>query len=96
MAAYIVFNYRINDQESYNPYLAGVPSTLEAHGAEILAADFESEAMEGDAGHVTVVLRFPSKESARNWYQSPEYQKIVGMRTSNCDGIAVMANAAGG
>jgi len=96
MAAYFVFNYRVNDQAAYQPYLAEVPGVLEAHGAEILAADFESEGIEGDAGHVTVVLKFPSKQAAREWYQSPDYQKIIALRTANSDGIAVIANAAGG
>jgi len=96
MAAYMVFNYRINDQESYKPYLAEVPSTLQAHGAEILVADFESDGIEGDAGHVTVVLRFDSKEAATRWYESSEYQDIIALRTDNSDGIAVLANAAGG
>jgi uncharacterized protein (DUF1330 family) len=96
MAAYFVCNYRVTDQEAYQPYLAEVPSVLEAHGAEILAADFESEGIEGDAGHVTVVLKFPSKSAARAWYESPEYQKIIALRTANSDGIAVLANGAGG
>lgn len=95
MSAYLVFNYRINDREAYDPYLAAVPSILEAHGAEILAADFESEAVEGDAGHVTVVLRFPSKEAAKGWYDSPEYQEVIGLRLDNCDGLAVLANGVG-
>jgi uncharacterized protein (DUF1330 family) len=95
MAAYFVFNYRINDQEAYNPYLAEVPKTLEAHGAEILVADFESEVIEGDAGHVSVVLRFPSKEAARKWYESAEYQRIIRSRTDNSVGIATLVNAAG-
>ena len=95
MAAYFVFNYRIDDREAYNPYLAEVPKVLEAHGAEILAADFESEAFEGGAHPVTVVLRFPSKEAARNWYRSPEYQAIIGLRTDHCEGMAAIAGAAG-
>ncbi|APE32406.1 hypothetical protein BOX17_00860 [Halomonas aestuarii] len=95
MSAYLVFNYRINDRDAYDPYLAAVPAILEAHGAEILAADFDSEAVEGDARHVTVVLKFPSKEAARGWYDSPEYQDIIGLRLDNCDGMAVLANGAG-
>lgn len=95
MQGYIVFNYRINDREAYEPYLAQVMETLIAHDAEILVADFESEKIEGDAGHVTVVLKFSSKEAATKWYQSPEYQKILKIRTENSDGIAVLASAAG-
>ena len=95
MAAYMVFNYRITDQDAYQPYLGKVVDTLKAHGAEILVADFESEVIEGDPGHVTVVLRFESKDAARGWFGSPEYTAIVGLRTDSSTGIAVLANAAG-
>jgi uncharacterized protein (DUF1330 family) len=94
MEGYFVFNYRINDRAAYEPYLAQVMQTLIAHDAEILVADFESEKIEGDAGHVTVVLKFPTKEAAYKWYQSPEYQKILKLRTDHCHGIAVLAGAA--
>lgn len=95
MQAYFVLNYRINNREAYEPYLAQVMQTLIAHDAEILAADFESEAIEGDALPVTVVLRFTSKEAAKNWYNSADYQKIIGLRTDNSNGMATLANAAG-
>jgi len=94
MEGYFVFNYRINNYEAYKPYLAEVMQTLIAHNAEILVADFASEKIEGDAGNVTVVLKFSSKEAANKWYRSPEYQKIVKLRTDNCDGIAILAGAA--
>ncbi len=45
MAAYMVFNDRITDPDAYKPYLGKVGDTLQAHGAEILVADFESEAI---------------------------------------------------
>ena len=95
MAAYFVFNYRINNREAYNPYLAAVPATIAEHDGEILAADFDSDGMEGDTGHVTVVLKFPSKQAARDWYGSDEYQAIIGLRKDNCEGVAALAKAAG-
>jgi len=95
MAAYMVFNYRITDQDAYKPYLGKVGETLQAHGAEILVADFESEAIEGNPGHVTVVLKFASKDAARGWFDSPEYQEIIGLRTDNSTGIGILAREAG-
>ena len=96
MSAYFVFNYQINNRDAYDPYLAEVPKTLDAHGAEILVADFDSEAIEGDAKHVTVVLKFSSKEAARGWYESPEYKKIIGLRKDNCVGLAALTDSIGG
>lgn len=92
--AYIVFNYAISDREAYGPYLAQVPEILEAYGAEVVIADFESELLEGDAGSVTVVLKFPSEAIARSWYQSPQYQEIIGLRKENSTGIATLAHRA--
>ena len=95
MAAYMVFNYRITDQDAYKPYLGKVGETLQAHGAEVLVADFESEAIEGNPGHVTVVLKFASKDAARGWFDSPEYHEIIGLRTDNSTGIGILAREAG-
>lgn len=89
--AYFVFNYRISNREAYNNYLAQVPKTLEAHNARIVIADFASESIEGEAGEVTVVLKFDSKAAAKGWYDSPAYQEIIGLRTDNSDGIATLA-----
>lgn len=96
MAAYLVANYRITDAESYKAYPPAVLPTLAAHGAEVLAADYDSEVVEGKPASVTVVLRFPSKEALRAWYDSPEYQEIIHLRTDNSEGFVVFADAFGG
>ena len=80
MAAYVVANYRVTNPEAYTDYPPAVVKTLLNHGAEILAADYESERLEGDTSVVTIVLKFQTKEAARAWYNSPEYQAIVGLR----------------
>ena len=69
-----------------------VIKSLEAHGAEILAADYESEALEGQPGAVTVIIRFATKKALGAWYRSPEYQAIIHLRTDNSAGIVVAAN----
>jgi uncharacterized protein (DUF1330 family) len=39
-----------------------------------------------------VVLRFPSKEAAQGWYDSPEYQAVVHLRTDNSRGTLVICD----
>jgi uncharacterized protein (DUF1330 family) len=92
MSAYLVFNYTITNPDGYQVYPPAAMPTLGAHGAEVLVADYQSEAKEGSPGHVTVVLRFDSKEAAVGWYASPEYQAIVHHRTNNIDGVAVLCD----
>jgi len=91
MAGYFVANYTITNQAEYKEYVAAVGPILEAHGAENIAVDRDSELLEGSAGQVTVVLRFATKAAAKAWYESPEYQVIRHLRTDNTEGIGVIA-----
>jgi uncharacterized protein (DUF1330 family) len=91
MAGYFVANYTITNQAGYKEYLAAVGPILEAHGAEFVVVDRDSELLEGSAGQVTIVLKFATKAAAEAWYESPEYQAIKHLRTDNSDGVGVIA-----
>ena len=92
MAGYIVVNYQITNPKGYEPYVPAVMPTLEAHGAEVLVADSESEVLEGNPASITVILKFESKDAARAWYESPEYREVINLRTDNSDGTAVLVD----
>ena len=92
MAGYLIANYSITNPDGYQAYIAAVGPTIVARGGEILVAGPGSEAVEGEPGPVTVVLKFPSKEALRAWYDSPEYQKIIHLRTDNTEGSVVFAD----
>lgn len=92
MTAYVIANYNITNAEGYQSYVGGVGPTIIGHGGEILVAGPGSEIVEGTPGAVTVILRFPSMEAARGWYDSPEYQEIIALRTDNTEGGMVFAN----
>ena len=91
MAGYFVANYTITNLAEYKEYLTAVGPVLEAHGAENIVIDRDSELLEGSAGQVTVVLRFATTSAAEAWYESPEYQAIRHLRTDNTEGIGVIA-----
>ena len=91
MAGYFVANYTIMNQAEYKEYVTAVGPILEAHGAENIVLDRDSELLEGSAGQVTVVLRFATKAAAKAWYESPEYQAIRHLRMDNTEGIGVIA-----
>ena len=92
MAGYLIANYDITNMEGYQAYTASVGATIIAHGGEILVAGPGSEVVEGEAGPVTVVLKFPSKEALRGWYDSPEYQQIIHHRIDNTKGALIFAD----
>ena len=66
-----------------------MPATIEQYGGRYVIRGGEQELAEGDAPRPrTVVLEFPSLEQVKTWYNSPEYQAIVGLRLKAADGRA--------
>lgn len=86
MSAYMVANFTVTNPDAYAPYPEAARETFAAHGVELVAADTATEMLEGEAEMVTVILRFASKEIARQWYDSAEYQAVLGLRTDNSRG----------
>ena len=92
MTAYIVATYTITDPEGYEAYTPGVIPTLMAHNVEVLVADHDSDVMEGEPGSSTIVLKFESREHASAWYNSDEYQAVIGHRVNNTEGSMVIVD----
>jgi uncharacterized protein (DUF1330 family) len=57
-----------------------------------LVAYGKVEALEGAAPDGVVVLRFPSVEQARAWYDSPEYQAALPFRKQAADWRVVLVD----
>ncbi len=92
MASYLIGNYKITNPKGYQAYPAAVRPMILAHGGEILVAGPGSIPVEGHPEPITVVLKFPSMEALRGWYDSPEYQEIVHLRTDNSVGQVIFAD----
>ena len=45
-----------------------------------LVLDAESSVKEGEGGHQTVIIEYPTREAAEAAYGSGEYQAVVGIR----------------
>ena len=90
MSAYVVANYQVTNPEGFESYAPAAQQTLAAAGAEVIAVDLNSEVIEGDLYPVTVILKFESKEAMKAWYNSEEYQSVIGLRTDNAEGSMVL------
>ena len=91
MAAYLVGNLKVTNPEGFSEYRKLVGKTIADHGGEYVVADVKSIAIEGDPEHLSVVLKFPDMSALRGWYDSPEYQEILPLRTDNSEGIVTFA-----
>ncbi len=79
MAAYLIGNYNVTDLDGYREYQQNSSPILDG-GGKLLVLDKASEGKEGEAGHMTVVIEYPTKEAAVAAYESESYQSVVGMR----------------
>jgi uncharacterized protein (DUF1330 family) len=78
VAVYIVSNMTIHDRAEYDTYLRAFLGVFRRFDGEILAAQDGPEPVEGAWPYDrTILLRFPSREAAQRWYESPEYREIA-------------------
>ncbi|MGT2427433.1 DUF1330 domain-containing protein [Amnibacterium kyonggiense] len=86
MSAYLVVEFTIKDQEVYrDAYSATAGKTAKKYGAEPVAAG-TWELLDGEPALTSgAVMRFPSREAALSWYNSPEYQELVEVRGIGMD-----------
>jgi uncharacterized protein (DUF1330 family) len=78
MAVYIINNMTIHDRAEYGRYLHAFMGVFAKFSGEILAAADAPAPVEGEWPYDrTILLRFPSREEARRWSESPEYREIA-------------------
>ena len=80
-AAYLIVEMNISDPDRYREYMAAAPAAVKAAGGEYLVRGGRSETLEGDwRPHRVAVLRFPSYEQARAFYEGPAYREVRAKR----------------
>ena len=94
MAAYFIAQYVVNDAALYGEYQKGAGPTIAAHGGELVTFDIAAETIEGTPpGAQTVILKFDDTAAAKTWYNSAEYQAVVGKRLAATDGFAIISQS---
>jgi uncharacterized protein (DUF1330 family) len=81
MAAYVIVEVSITDEEGYEKYKPLAAASIAAHGGSYKARGGTTESLEGDpAAPRVVVLEFPDLERARGWYHSEQYGEALRVR----------------
>jgi len=84
--AYLVGLPKITDADMFaKEYASKVADTLKPYDGKFLVRTAEKLVKEGEETTLTVVIEFPSKEKALDWYNSDEHQKIVVQRRKATD-----------
>lgn len=81
MTVFVVAQIAIEDRVEYGRYEAGFYDAFVKHGGQIVSVDDEAEVVEGTWPYNrTVLIKFDDREAMMGWYDSPEYQAIIGHR----------------
>jgi uncharacterized protein (DUF1330 family) len=81
MSAFILVEVDIHNMEVYEEYKKLTPSSLEPYGGKFVIRGLEVEALEGVWKHDRLVLlEFPNREKALEWYNSESYQRAKKIR----------------
>ena len=78
---YWIVRVDIEDQEAYKAYTSANAGPLAKYGARFLVRAGRYENPEGSSRTRNAVIEFPSYHAALDCWHSPEYQRIIPLRT---------------
>ena len=92
MPAYIIVEVAVHNESEYEEYKKLTPSSLAVYNGKFIVRGGEAETLEGDwQPKRIVVLEFPTKEQAKQWWRSEDYApaKAIRQRTATTRMILV-------
>ena len=64
-------------------YLERIDATLAPYDGHFIVHGGDAEVLEGTSPGTLIVIEFPDRRAAAQWYASPAYQDIVALRTEH-------------
>ena len=81
MPAYIILNIEVQDTAQFEVYKQMAPSSIAEYGGRYLVRGGQVDILEGRwTPRRVVVLEFPDRRTAREWWDSSEYSDAKAMR----------------
>jgi uncharacterized protein (DUF1330 family) len=82
MAAYVISEVEVLDEDSFEQYRTLAKASIEEHGGRYLVRAALPEAAEGDwpSQRRLVVVEFADLDTARRWYASDSYARALAFR----------------
>src|SRR5947209_3521257 len=84
MKAYCIVYMTVDDPATFEDYRRQVVPTIEAYQGRFMVRGGAFATLEGEMPYQRiVVLEFPSRTAAEEWYRSPDYQRILPLRSQS-------------
>ena len=73
-------------------YMREIDATLAPFGGEFIVHGGHTEVLEGQLDGTLVVIRFPDRDAAQQWYTGADYQRIFPLRLDNSASITFIVD----
>ncbi len=91
MTVYIIAKFDIHDRSEYDQYESGFAEVFAKFDGKMLSVDEEPMVLSGDwQATRSVIIEFPSKQSALTWMMSDEYQAIAKHRNAGSTSTSIL------
>lgn len=77
MSVYAIVQVDVKDADAYAKYAELAGPAVAKYGGEFLARGGDVEVMEGTTRARCVIIRFDDMETAKRFYNGPEYQEAL-------------------
>ena len=94
MSVYIIARFKIHDLSEYNTYSAGFAEVFQQFDGKMLSIDEDPMVLAGEWEDTrSVIIEFPSKESALAWMTSDAYQAIAKHRDAGSTANSILVKS---
>lgn len=83
MSAYLIARITVTDPAEYQAYASQTVALAEQAGGRFLVKGGPQVQVEGNGPDRHVVIEFPDRQSALDWYNSDAYQRILPIALAN-------------
>jgi uncharacterized protein (DUF1330 family) len=85
----------VNMGPSLVEYLERIDATLAPYGGHFIVHGGPVEMLEGTDPGAVIVIEFPDRSHAQDWYASPAYREILALRTENATSTVFIIDGVG-
>jgi uncharacterized protein (DUF1330 family) len=96
MAAYLIVDVEVRDQEAYEEYRKLVPASLLPYDGRFIVRGGATETLEGNwqPGRI-IIIEFPTAERAKAWWDSDEYRIAKAKRQRSASTQMILVEGSG-
>lgn len=85
MSAYIIARINVTDPNDYKNYASQTVALAEKFGGKFLVKGGVQTQLEGNGPDRHVIIEFPDRETALEWYNSDAYRRILSIAISSSE-----------